>query len=38
MFKDINEGIVYILKDIVKLIGLSIDLICLYEKEFNFQI
>lgn len=38
MPKNIDEGIVYTLKDTVKLTGLSIDLIRLYEKEFNLQI
>ncbi|MCM3100043.1 MerR family transcriptional regulator [Priestia megaterium] len=38
MPKNTDEGIVYTLKDTVKLTGLSIDLIRLYEKEFNLQI
>lgn len=38
MSKEINGGTVYTLKDTVKLTGLSIDLIRLYEKEFNLQI
>jgi DNA-binding transcriptional MerR regulator len=38
MSKNPDEEIVYTLKDTVKLTGLSIDLIRLYEKEFNLQI
>ncbi|TCN05300.1 DNA-binding transcriptional MerR regulator [Bacillus sp. BK006] len=38
MPKNTDEEIVYTLKDTVKLTGLSIDLIRLYEKEFNLQI
>ncbi|MEN3772535.1 MerR family transcriptional regulator [Priestia megaterium] len=38
MSKNTDEEIVYTLKDTVKLTGLSIDLIRLYEKEFNLQI
>lgn len=38
MPKNTDEGIVYTLKDTVKLTALSIDLIRLYEKEFNLQI
>ena len=38
MSKSPDEEIVYTLKDTVKLTGLSIDLIRLYEKEFNLQI
>jgi len=38
MSKNPDEEIVYTLKDTVKLTGLSVDLIRLYEKEFNLQI
>jgi len=38
MPKNTDEEIVYTLKDTVKLTALSIDLIRLYEKEFNLQI
>ncbi|MED4297382.1 MerR family transcriptional regulator [Priestia megaterium] len=38
MSKETNGGVVYTLKDTVKLTGLSIDLVRLYEKEFNLQI
>ncbi|OHY73439.1 MerR family transcriptional regulator [Priestia aryabhattai] len=38
MPKNTDDEIVYTLKDTVKLTGLSIDLIRLYEKEFNLQI
>ncbi|MDG0032941.1 MerR family transcriptional regulator [Priestia sp. Y58] len=38
MSKETNDGVVYTLKDTVKLTGLSIDLVRLYEKEFNLQI
>jgi len=38
MSKKSEDEIVYTLKDTVKLTGLSIDLIRLYEKEFNLQI
>lgn len=38
MSKNLDDEIVYTLKDTVKLTGLSIDLIRLYEKEFNLQI
>ncbi|MGG1073092.1 MerR family transcriptional regulator [Priestia megaterium] len=38
MSKDLDDEIVYTLKDTVRLTGLSIDLIRLYEKEFNLQI
>ncbi|WP_310877697.1 MerR family transcriptional regulator [Priestia megaterium] len=33
-----KDEVVYTLKDTVKLTGLSVDLIRLYEKEFNLQI
>ncbi|KRE03030.1 MerR family transcriptional regulator [Bacillus sp. Root239] len=38
MSKETDSGVVYTLKDTVKLTGLSIDLVRLYEKEFNLQI
>lgn len=38
MSNNLDEEIVYTLKDTVKLTGLSIDLVRLYEKEFNLQI
>ncbi|MUL34233.1 MerR family transcriptional regulator [Priestia megaterium] len=38
MSKNLDEEVVYTLKDTVKLTGLSIDLVRLYEKEFNLQI
>lgn len=38
MSKNLDDEIVYTLKDTVKLTGLSVDLIRLYEKEFNLQI
>jgi DNA-binding transcriptional MerR regulator len=38
MFNNLDEEVVYTLKDTVKLTGLSIDLVRLYEKEFNLQI
>lgn len=38
MSKETNGGVAYTLKDTVKLTGLSIDLVRLYEKEFNLQI
>ncbi|MGN2275069.1 MerR family transcriptional regulator [Priestia megaterium] len=38
MSEKLEDEIVYTLKDTVKLTGLSIDLIRLYEKEFNLQI
>ncbi|MGE7717785.1 MerR family transcriptional regulator [Priestia megaterium] len=38
MSKSLDDEIVYTLKDTVKLTGLSVDLIRLYEKEFNLQI
>ncbi|UMZ35926.1 MerR family transcriptional regulator [Priestia megaterium] len=38
MSNNLDEEVVYTLKDTVKLTGLSIDLVRLYEKEFNIQI
>ncbi|WP_374149565.1 MerR family transcriptional regulator [Priestia megaterium] len=38
MSKETDSCVVYTLKDTVKLTGLSIDLVRLYEKEFNLQI
>jgi DNA-binding transcriptional MerR regulator len=38
MSNNLDEEVVYTLKDTVKLTGLSIDLVRLYEKEFNLQI
>ena len=38
MYEKSENEVVYTLKDTVKLTGLSVDLIRLYEKEFNLQI
>lgn len=38
MYEENENEVVYTLKDTVKLTGLSVDLIRLYEKEFNLQI